>query len=45
MRSGTAIAGPAGPSTPPLIPYGVYISRVFNFANLESFVKFIQLKF
>ena len=27
------------------IPYGAYISRVFNFANLESFAKFIQQKF
>ena len=29
-------------------PYNAYISRVFNFANfanLESFAKFIQLKF
>ena len=29
-------------------PYGAYISRVFNFANfanLESFAKFIQRKF
>ena len=27
------------------IPYSAYISRIFNFANLESFMKFIQLKF
>ena len=30
------------------LPYDMYISRVFNFmnsANLESFAKFIQLKF
>ena len=27
------------------IPYSAYISRVFNFANLESFAKFIQRKF
>ena len=28
-----------------LIPYSTYISWVFNFVNLESFAKFIQLKF
>ena len=31
-----------------VLPYSAYISRVFNFvnfANLESFAKFIQLKF
>ena len=28
-----------------IIPYSAYILWVFNFANLESFVKFIQLKF
>ena len=31
-----------------ILPYGAYISRVFNFANfanLESFAKFIQRKF
>ena len=28
----------------PHILYSTYISRVFNFVNLESFAKFIQLK-
>ena len=26
------------------IPYGAYISRVFNFVNFESFAKFISVK-
>ena len=29
----------------PHISYRTYISRVFNFVNLESFTKLIQLKF